>query len=157
MGLSLISDLDKTISFLATDNVVIFDKSSYIDSEIAQCDLLIWVSLDYPFAKKDPEKYSWVKINDEGSVEQTIRKARPPNYSEWRLVIGNFTFKSAVIVNNLIDKISIDFEKYDYELMLDDLLPIAIDLNFKIKVLEVSNFITLGSKPEENIFNYYAG
>jgi choline kinase len=157
MGLSLISDLDKTISFLATDNVVIFDKSSYIDSEIAQCDLLIWISLDYPFAKKDPEKYSWVKINDEGSVEQTIRKARPPNYSEWRLVIGNFTFKSAAIVNNLIDKISIDFEKYDYELMLDDLLPIAIDLNFKIKALEVSNFITLGSKPEENIFNYYAG
>ena len=156
IGLSLISDLDKTISFLATDNVIIFDKSNYIDSEITLCDLLIWTSSDYPFAKKDPEKYSWVKINDEGSVEQAIRKARPPNYSEWRLVTGNFTFKSPTMLNNLINTISIDSDKFSYELMLDDLLPIAIESNFEIKTLEVSNFITLGNKSEEDIFNYYA-
>jgi bifunctional N-acetylglucosamine-1-phosphate-uridyltransferase/glucosamine-1-phosphate-acetyltransferase GlmU-like protein len=156
MGLSLISDLDKTISFLATDNVVIFNKPNYIDSEITQCDMLIWTSYDYPFAKKEPEKYSWVKINDEGSVEQAIRKARPPNYSEWRLVTGNFTFKSPVIVNNLIDKITIDNDKNGYELMLDDLLPIAIELNLEIRTLEISNYMTLGNKSEENIFDYYS-
>ena len=104
--------------------------------------------------KKDPEKYSWVKINDEGSVEQAIRKTRPPNYNEWRLVTGNFTFKSPSFVKQLIDQITGDSE--NYELMLDDLLPIAIDLNFEIKTLEVSNFLTLGNKSEEAIFNYYA-
>jgi bifunctional N-acetylglucosamine-1-phosphate-uridyltransferase/glucosamine-1-phosphate-acetyltransferase GlmU-like protein len=156
IGLNLISDLDRPISFIATDNLVICDKLDYIDSEIKKYDLLIWISSDYPFAKKDPEKYSWVKINDEGSVEKAIRKARPPNYSEWRLVTGNFTFKSPKIVNNLIDKISVDIDKYRYELMLDDLLSIAIELNLEIKTLEVSNFMTLGNKSEENIFDYYS-
>jgi len=154
MGLSLISDLDEPISFLATDNLIIFEQPKNIDSEIENCDLLIWTSSDYPFAKKDPEKYSWVKINDEGSVEQAIRKTRPPNYNEWRLVTGNFTFKSPSFVKQLIDRITGDSE--NYELMLDDLLPIAIDLNFEIKTLEVSNFLTLGNKSEEAIFNYYA-
>jgi bifunctional N-acetylglucosamine-1-phosphate-uridyltransferase/glucosamine-1-phosphate-acetyltransferase GlmU-like protein len=154
MGLNLISDLDEPISFLATDNLIIFEHPKNIDSEIENCDLLIWTSSDYPFAKKDPEKYSWVKINDEGSVEQAIRKTRPPNYNEWRLVTGNFTFKSPSFVKQLIDRITGDSE--NYELMLDDLLPIAIDLNFEIKTLEVSNFLTLGNKSEEAIFNYYA-
>ena len=154
MGLSLISDLDEAISFLATDNLIVFEQPKNIDFEIKNCDLLIWTSSDYPFAKKDPEKYSWVKINDEGSVEQAIRKTRPPNYNEWRLVTGNFTFKSQSLVKHLIDRITSDSE--NYELMLDDLLPIAIDLNFEIKTLEVSNFLTLGNKSEEDIFNYYA-
>jgi bifunctional N-acetylglucosamine-1-phosphate-uridyltransferase/glucosamine-1-phosphate-acetyltransferase GlmU-like protein len=154
MGLSLISDLDEPISFLATDNLIVFEQPKNIDSEIENCDLLIWTSSDYPFAKKDPEKYSWVKINDEGSVEQAIRKTRPPNYNEWRLVTGNFTFKSPSFVKQLIDRITGDSE--NYELMLDDLLPIAIELNFEIKTLEVSNFLTLGNKSEEAIFNYYA-
>ena len=154
MGLSLISDLDEAISFLATDNLIIFEQPKNINSEIKNCDLLIWTSSDYPFAKKDPEKYSWVKINDEGSVEQAIRKTRPQNYNEWRLVTGNFTFKSQSLVKHLIDRITSDSE--NYELMLDDLLPIAIDLNFEIKTLEVSNFLTLGNKSEEDIFNYYA-
>jgi bifunctional N-acetylglucosamine-1-phosphate-uridyltransferase/glucosamine-1-phosphate-acetyltransferase GlmU-like protein len=155
VGLSLISDLDKMISFLATDNIVICDKSNYFDFEIAEFDLLIWTSFDYPFAKKDPEKYSWVKINDSGAVEKVIRKARPPNYTEWCLVTGNFTFKSAEILNNLIDKISINNYEYGYELMLDDLLQIAIMLNLKIKTLEVLNFMTLGNEAEEDIFDYY--
>jgi hypothetical protein len=89
-------------------------------------------------------------------VEQAIRKARPPNYSEWRLVTGNFTFKSPTMLNDLINTISIDSDKFSYELMLDDLLPIAIESNFEIKTLEVSNFMTLGNKSEEDIFNYYA-
>jgi len=154
MGLDLISDLDEAISFLATDNLIIFDHPKNIDIELKNCELLIWTSFDYPFAKKDPEKYSWVKINDEGFVEQAIRKTRPPNYNEWRLVTGNFTFKSPFFVNLLINQITGGSE--NYELMLDDLLPIAIDLNFKIKSLEVSNFLTLGNRFEEDIFDYYA-
>jgi hypothetical protein len=154
MGLSLISDLDEPVSFLATDNLIIFDQPKNIESEIENCDLLIWTSSDYPFAKKDPEKYSWVKINDEGSVEQAIRKKRPPNYNEWRLITGNFTFKSSKLVKQLIDRITGDSENYEF--MLDDLLPIAIDLNYEIKTLEVSNFLTLGNKSEEALFNYYA-
>jgi hypothetical protein len=126
-----------------------------IDSLINQCDLLVWTSENYPFSKKDPEKYSWVKINDDGGVEQSIRKARPSNFEEWRLVIGNFTFRNNEILTRLIDFVSDNFESYNFELMLDDLISVAKELNFEVKTVEVPVFLTLGTRNEEELFNYY--
>ena len=70
-------------------------------------------------------------------------------------MIGNFTFRTNEILSTLIDYVSNNFESYNFELMLDDLISVAEHLNFVIKIVEVSQFITLGTKSEENIFDYY--
>ena len=145
----------KPITFLASDNIVIFDEIFNLDELANECDVLVWTSQNYPFAKKDPDKYSWVRINDDGGVEKSIRKSRPPNFNEWRLVIGNFTFRTNEILSTLIDYVSNNFESYNFELMLDDLISVAKNFNFEVKIVEVSQFITLGTKSEENIFDYY--
>jgi choline kinase len=152
---SIISTSNKPVTFLASDNIVLFDKVFNLDKLANECDVLVWTSQNYPFAKKDPDKYSWVRINDDGGVEKSIRKSRPPNFNEWRLVIGNFTFRTNEILSTLIDDVSNNFENDNFELMLDDLIPVAKKLNFEVKIIEVPQFITLGTKSEENIFNYY--
>ena len=152
---NIIATSIEPITFLASDNIVIFDTGINLDELANQCDVLVWTSENYPFAKKDPDKYSWVRINDDGGVEKSIRKSRPPNFNEWRLVIGNFTFRTNEILNTLIDYVSNNFESYNFELMLDDLISVAKNFNFVIKIVEVSQFITLGTKSEENIFDYY--
>lgn len=152
---SIISTSNKPVTFLASDNIVIFDQVINLDELANECDVIVWTSQNYPFAQKDPDKYSWVRINDDGGVEKSIRKSRPPNFKEWRLMIGNFTFRTNEILGTLIDEVSNNFENYNLELMLDDLISVAKNLNFKVKTLEVPQFITLGTKSEENIFNYY--
>lgn len=151
----IIATSKKPITFLASDNIVIFDTIINLDELANDCDVLVWTSQNYPFAKKDPDKYSWVRINDNGGVEKSIRKSRPPNFNEWRLVIGNFTFRTNKILSTLIDYISNNFKNYNFELMLDDLISVAKKLNFEVKVIEVPQFITLGTNLEENIFDYY--
>lgn len=152
---NIIAPSNKPITFLASDNIVIFDKVLNLDELVNECDVLVWTSQNYPFAKKDPDKYSWVRINDDGGVEKSIRKSRPPNFNEWRLVIGNFTFRTNEILSALIDDVSNNVENYNFELMLDDLISVAKKFNFQVKTIEVPQFITLGTKSEENIFDYY--
>jgi hypothetical protein len=132
-----------------------FDTVFNLEILANECDVLVWTSLNYPFAKKNPDKYSWVRINDNGGVEKAIRKSRPPNLNEWRLMIGNFTFRTNEILSTLIHDVSNNFENYNFELMLDDLIPVAKKFNFEVKIIEVPQFLTLGTKSEENIFDYY--
>lgn len=155
LGQQLVVSREKMITYLASDNLVIFDKPIKFDSNFNNCDVIIWTSENYPYAKKDPEKYSWVKINDDGRIEESIRKKRPPNFIDWRLVIGNFTFKSSLILDTLINQLSENTESYGFELMLDDLIPIARDLNLEIRTIEIPYFITLGTHIEEDVYNYF--
>jgi choline kinase len=155
LGQQLVVSKEKMITFLASDNLVIFDKIIDLESYFNNCDVLIWTSENYPFAKKDPEKYSWVRINDDGRIEDSIRKKSPPNFIEWRLVIGNFTFKSSLILDALINQLSENIDSYNFELMLDDLIPIAKGLNLEVKNIDIPYFITLGSYTEEEIYNYF--
>jgi len=155
IGQKLLVNSSGHITFLASDNIVIFDKPVDLESQIIDCEIIVWISENYSFARKEPEKYSWVKINDDGGVEQLSRKTRPSNFIEWRLVIGNFTFKSEEVLNNLLDQISSSTENSHSELLLDDLISVAKDLNLKIKTIQIPYFITLGTKTEEKIFDYF--
>lgn len=155
IGLSLIHDRNKPISFLASDNIIFFEKQFQISDIIKNCDVLIWTSKDYPISRIQPSQYSWVKTNDENFVEEIRYKSAPVDIRNWKILTGNFTFRNYKTVDSLIEKCASDLTPQNREPMLDDLVIFAKDSGLRVKALDISNYITLGSKIENNTFDYY--
>lgn len=146
---------EKPISFLASDNIILFEKQFQISDIIKNCDVLVWTSKDYPISRIQPSQYSWVKTNDENFVEEIRYKSAPVDIRNWKILTGNFTFRNYKTVDSLIEKCASALTPQNREPMLDDLVIYAKDSGLRVKALDISNYITLGSKIENNTFDYY--
>ena len=155
IGISLIRDKTRPVSFLASDNIIIFEKQFRITEIIKNCDVLIWTSKNYPISRIQPDQYSWVKTNDENFIEEIKYKSAPIDVRNWKILTGNFTFRNFETVNFLLEKYISNLTSQDREPMLDDLAIFAKNLGLVVKALDVPNYLTLGSKIENDIFDYY--
>ena len=153
-SINLIKNKDIPISFLASDNIVIIkDKPLLFEGE---ADLIVWTKSNYPFAQINPEQYSWVKVNDDNTIEDVIFKESPKKIIGWKLMTGNFTFRNHAIVCDLINILENEIELLKREPLLDDLVGVALKNGYSIRALEVSKYITLGNELENSVFDYFS-
>jgi hypothetical protein len=96
-----------------------------------------------------------VKTNDENLIEEIKYKSPPVDIRNWKMLTGNFTFRNFETVNFLIEKFISNLTPQDREPMLDDLAIFAKNLGLVVKALDVPNYLTLGTKIENDIFDYY--
>lgn len=155
IGLSLLNNKDNPVTFLASDNIILFEKSFKISELLVNTDILVWSAANYPVAEVQPKQYSWIKVNDENIVEDVIYKSAPIDLKNWKIMTGNFSFDSSFLLNKLIDKLDEDRSKLSRELILDDLIGVALEMDLTVKAFDVPHFITLGTEMENNSFDYY--
>jgi bifunctional N-acetylglucosamine-1-phosphate-uridyltransferase/glucosamine-1-phosphate-acetyltransferase GlmU-like protein len=155
IGISLLKNKNDLITFLASDNLILFEKSFKIREFFVNTDLLVWTSANYPVAQVQPEQYSWVKVNDENIVEDVIYKSSPFDLKNWKIMTGNFSFSSSILLNKLIEKLDEKCNKLNREPILDDLIGVALAMDLTVKALDVPYFITLGTEMENSTFDYY--
>jgi len=154
-GINLIKDKKIPISFLASDNIIILN-DSHLSLE-SNADLIVWVKSNYPFAKINPEQYSWVRVNDDNTIEEVIIKEAPKKIVGWKLMTGNFTFRNHAIVCALIDVLENEAELLRREPLLDDLVGVALKMGYSIRAIEVAKYITLGNELENKVFDFFSG
>jgi hypothetical protein len=146
---------NKPLTFLSSDNIMVFDDSVALSQSIPDNDVCVWTCSYYPIAKIKPQEYSWVKVSDENLIENFLFKSNPSNLKLWRLVTGNFTFRNADILELLLGNLEREFDTSVREPMLDDLIPIALRLNLRVSSFDVKNYLTLGSLVEDRMFDYW--
>jgi hypothetical protein len=115
----------------------------------------VWTCGDYPFARVYPDQYSWIKTNDDNTIESALYKESPKELKNWKLITGNFTFRNHYIVSALIEGLESEIEFLQREPILDDLVGVALKLGYNVRAFDVSTYITLGSHLENKIFDYF--
>lgn len=155
IGVSLLKNKNDLITFLASDNLILFENNFKISEFFINTDLLVWTSASYPVSQVQPEQYSWVKVNDENVVEDIIYKSAPPDLKNWKIVTGNFSFSSSILLNKLIEKLDEKSNVLNREPILDDLIGVALAMDLTVRALDVPYFITLGTEMENRTFDYY--
>ena len=155
IGLELVTDKEIPITFLASDNIMFFEDKNQLESTISTADILVWTCGNYPFAKVYPEQYSWVKINDDNTIESAVYKESPKELRNWKLITGNFTFRNHNIVSSLIEGLESEVGSLQREPILDDLVGVALAMGYNVRAFDVSKYITLGSQLENKMFDYF--
>ena len=72
------------------------------------------------------------------------------------MVTGNFSFKNKEIATLLITELTNSGHSKSKEIMLDNVIPLAIKANLRIRSFDLENYLTLGSLIEEQVFNYWS-
>lgn len=155
IGLELINNREIPVTFLASDNIMFFEDKNQLESITSTADMLIWTCGNYPFAKVYPEQYSWVKINDDNTIESAVYKESPKELRNWKLITGNFTFRNHSIVSSLIKGLEAEIGSLRREPILDDLVGVALAMGYNVRAFDVSKYITLGSQLENKMFDYF--
>jgi hypothetical protein len=132
-----------------------FEDEKQLESTISTADMLVWTCGNYPFAKVYPEQYSWVKINDDNTIESAVYKESPKELRNWKLITGNFTFRNHSIISTLIEGLVTEIGSLQREPILDDLVGVALTIGYNVRAFDVSKYITLGSQLENKMFDYY--
>jgi len=156
ISLELIEKKDIPVTFLASDNIMFFDKEKKLEFNQSSADLLVWTSVNFPVSKVNSEQYSWVKVNDDNTVENVIYKNSPKELRSWKLVTGNFTFRNSLIVRELIEGLSLKLQALNREPILDDLVGVALSLGYNVRAFDVTEYVTLGTELEERVFDYHS-
>jgi hypothetical protein len=145
------SNIEGPISFIATDNIVSFDKSINLLS--GSFDILVWIAGEYPISEMNPEQYSWVLLSDSGSITEIRTKERPLDGQEWFPLIGSFTFSSLEAARELLSKAT-QLHDLEREVFIEDIVQLGLELNLEVRGLIVDDFLSVGIPTEFRIFEY---
>ncbi len=151
IGLSAMSAVSGPVSIIASDNLLGFEQE--IEISKLDFDLLVWLSVSYPIADLNSEQYSWALVSDSDRVEKLSVKFKPSDGNHWYTVVGNFTFVSQEVAQNLISA-TISNHHNRQELHLEKVIDTALNFGLKVKALLIPNYMSVGVPDEINLINY---
>jgi len=149
-----IKETQGPITFLSCDNHI--NQGDYENSimQLQNSDLVVWACENYPMSKYNPLRYSWVNIEKNNIVGFSLKEL-PSNFNNPSMVIGNFTFKNIVLAKKLINQCFETSDRYNSEIYLDSVIQIALELGFKVSVINLDKFFAVGTEDELNTYQYY--
>jgi hypothetical protein len=139
------------VNVLSSDNAFTPEIFWEVLNVSARNAITIWTSNNYPLSHLRPKHYAWVNLKE----KKVIKKNTPPNFLEWELITGNFTFNTREIalslINELIDKnIRVNGEYY-----LDSLIELAFEREINVETIKVPNFLAVGTPEEFLTYQYF--
>jgi len=149
-----ISDND-WITSGACDNGIIFDCQEFKSTLSSGADLIVWSYSGHPAAKRNPEMFGWIDIDDKNNISKVSVKSPLKEPKEDQMIIGTFTFRNAKVFNKIIDELVKNENKINNEYYLDSCIEEAIKLNLVCKAFKVKHYISWGTPNELKTFNYW--
>jgi GTP:adenosylcobinamide-phosphate guanylyltransferase len=113
--------------------------------------LVVWTSRMYPLAQLIPNQYAWLNMK----LRTVIKKQVPPNFLNWQLVTGNFTFSNRKIALSLIQELENKNIRVKNEFYLDSLIDLAFERELNVATVEIPNFIAIGTPEELLTYQYF--
>ena len=154
-ALQYVQKRDSPVHILACDNLFLGKELANLEIMLADVDVIAWVTCDYAPSKHQKNQYSWVKVASDGKISKLSVKDGNPDSSA-RLLIGNFSFRSAAIAKKLIDemlKIKSDLAQEAY---LDWVIDIALKNGQRVSAIEVGEFWAVGTPSEFKTLQYWS-
>jgi ADP-glucose pyrophosphorylase len=154
---ALPQNLDGPISFLSCDNLVFEENIEFAHDSVQDFDLLVWVNRRYLPAKINPKDFSWLEIDESEKVSNFYFKNNPKDTDKAFLIIGNFTFKNLSIAQFYLNKCIEKNVPNQEEIYLDHVIEEMLNDGCSIKIQDIGNFHSIGTKNELDIIRYWEG
>jgi NDP-sugar pyrophosphorylase family protein len=140
------------LNVLSSDNAFNPDVFRLIGSQQMSNELIIWTSKGYPPSLTDAIQYSWINLE----TKTVLKKCAPPNFLDWEMLIGNFTFSNCELALSLINELVITEARVNGEFYLDSLIDIAFVRGIKVRTMQIKDFIAIGTPNELLTFQYFS-
>ena len=152
IGIEKTSDLSLApVNVLSSDNAFTPEIFSDAASLTSRNQIVVWTSNRYPVAQLMPSQYAWINTK----MKKVIKKQPPPDFQDWQLITGNFTFANRDIALSLIQDLVTMNIRVNNEFYLDSLIELAFNKNLNVATIEVPNFIAIGIPEEYLIYKYF--
>jgi hypothetical protein len=139
------------VNVLSSDNAFTPEVFAQAAELAFQNHLVIWTSRRYPLAQLIPNQYAWLNME----LRTVLKKQIPPNFLDWQLVTGNFTFSNRQIALSLIQELESKNIRVKNEFYLDSLIDLAFEKELNVATVEIPNFIAIGTPEELLTYQYY--
>ncbi|MBN9225389.1 MAG: hypothetical protein ABS63_01820 [Microbacterium sp. SCN 70-27] len=116
--------------------------------------LVVWTARPYSLARRRPEQYGWVHIDEDGEVRRTSLKSDPHD-ADAGVMIGTFSFGSARSAIEHIDALIADDETVNGEYYLDSLVQRLVDCGIPVHALLLDSFVSVGTPTEYETVRYW--
>jgi bifunctional N-acetylglucosamine-1-phosphate-uridyltransferase/glucosamine-1-phosphate-acetyltransferase GlmU-like protein len=152
IGLESINEVKPIpVNVLSSDNAFTPQIFSAAASEGLENDIVVWTSNIYPISLLNPKQYAWINLKE----KKVVKKDSPINFENWHMITGNFTFRNCKTALSLIDELVAKNIRVNKEFYLDSLIELAFARGMKVDILNVENFIAIGTPEEYSTYNYF--
>jgi len=157
-SISNLSDqLQGPISFLSCDNLIFSEDFENAHTKEKNFDLLIWANKHYLPAELDKSGFTWVSANENKYVNKLYFKTHPSDLKHSYVINGNFTFKNLSLAKYYLKKCLDKKDSTLREIYLDHVIEEMLQDKLKIKVHEINDIYSIGTKTEFDIIKYWEG
>lgn len=139
------------VNVLSSDNAFTPEIFGEVQLASQENDLTLWTTKKYPLSHLNPGQYAWVNL----ASKKVIKKNTPPNFNDWELIVGNFTFSNKELAIELINELVAKDIRVNNEFYLDSLIELSFERDLKVTTCNVGNFIAIGTPEEFFTYNYF--
>lgn len=143
---------ENPVNVLSSDNAFLPKTFQLAEELIRFNQMVIWTARKYPPSQLNPNNYAWINLQE----KKVIKKGTPPNFIDWEMVTGNFTFSSSTLVLELIDELISKNLRVNNEFYLDSVIDLAFSRGLRIETLVVDNFFAIGTPGELQTYRYFS-
>lgn len=147
--------LNEEILIGACDNGMIFDRQAF-DQLKKISDVIVFTFRNNVTVIEKPEQYGWVKLSNDGTVEQvSVKKPISNNPQQDHAIVGAFWFKQADIFKKATERMIAENRRINHEFYVDECINDAIALGYRVSVFEIDKYICWGTPNDYETFNYW--
>lgn len=154
-ALQFVQKQNSLVHILACDNLLLGEELTELENMLSDFDVIAWVTSDYAPSIYQKNQYSWVKVTSDGKILKLSVKDADPNSND-RLLIGNFSFRSAAIAKKLIDEMLKVRSESTQEAYLEWIIEIALKSGHRVGTIEVKDFWAIGTRSEYKTLQYWS-
>jgi len=147
--------LNEEILIGACDNGMIFDRQAF-DQRKKISDVIVFTFRNNVTVIEKPEQYGWVKLSNDGAVEEvSVKKPISNSPQQDHAIVGAFWFKQADIFKKATERMIAENRRINHEFYVDECINDAIALGYRISVFEIDKYICWGTPNDFETFNYW--
>jgi NDP-sugar pyrophosphorylase family protein len=154
LALKNVVNPSKPVHIAACDNVFLANNFEKLQELLDKADLVVWVTHDYAGASLKKNQYSWVSIGPTGEVTDLFVKANNPEVGA-AMLVGNFSFGSASIALELIERTIDEKMSSSAEVYLDWVTETAVNKGYRVFTFDVHDFWAIGTADEFRTLQYW--
>lgn len=157
IGINALDSLDESILISACDNGACYDEDKFLNLVNDETvDVIVWSFRNNQTSKVNPDMYSWLDVDEQGTVRGvSCKKFDGGDPLRRHAIIGTFYYRRAV---DFIDGLQANYfhdEKTAGEFYVDDVINRNIQSGLNVKVFEVDNYICWGTPNDYRTYNYW--
>jgi NDP-sugar pyrophosphorylase family protein len=147
---------DKPVLISACDNGVYYDMKKYEElMNDDSVDVIIWSFSNNATGKLYPQMYAWLDVDDNDFIKRVSIKKPFHDVENKYAIIGTMLFKKARYFKEGLSEIYGKNIRTNGEFYVDNMIEPLIDLGYKCKIFDVTNYLCWGTPNDYKAYNYW--